>query len=35
LARASCQIALKNLAYNLQRYECLLRLKLFPWPKLG
>ena len=35
LARACCQIALKNLAYNLQRYECLLRLNLFPWPKLG
>ena len=27
IARARCQIGLKNLAYNLQRYACLLRLK--------
>jgi IS5 family transposase len=26
IARAQCQIGLKNLAYNLQRYECLTRL---------
>ena len=32
LDRAKCQIGLKNLAYNLQRYECLLRLKKIPWP---
>jgi IS5 family transposase len=30
IARAKCQIALKNLAYNLQRYECLIRLKRVP-----
>jgi IS5 family transposase len=35
LARAKCQIALKNLAYNLQRYECLLRLKKIPLPSQG
>jgi len=35
LVRAGCQIALKNLAYNLQRYECLLRLKKVPWPSQG
>jgi len=28
IVRAQCQIAFKNLAYNLQRYECLLRLGL-------
>ena len=27
ITRAKCQIGLKNLAYNLQRYECLTRLK--------
>ena len=27
IARVSCQIGLKNLAYNLQRYECLIRLE--------
>jgi IS5 family transposase len=32
LDRAKCQIGLKNLAYNLQRYECLLRLKKIPLP---
>ena len=32
IARARCQIGLKNLAYNLQRYECLLRLKKVPLP---
>jgi len=35
IVRAGCQIALKNLAYNLQRYECLLRLKKIPWPSQG
>jgi len=30
IARAKCQIALKNLAYNLQRYECLVRLNKVP-----
>ena len=30
IARARCQIALKNLAYNLQRYECLVRLQKIP-----
>ncbi|MCL2087841.1 MAG: transposase [Oscillospiraceae bacterium] len=32
IARARCQIGLKNLAYNLQRYECLVRLKKAPLP---
>ena len=32
LSRATCQLGLKNLAYNLQRYECLLRLKKIPLP---
>ena len=27
IARARCQISLKNLAYNLQRFECLTRIK--------
>jgi len=35
IVRAGCQMALKNLAYNLQRYECLLRLKKIPWPSKG
>ena len=35
IARARCQIGLKNLAYNLQRYECLMRLKKIPWPSQG
>ena len=35
IVRAGCQIALKNLAYNLQRYECLLRLKKIPLPRQG
>ena len=30
LSRAKCQISLKNLAYNLQRYEYLTRLKKVP-----
>ena len=30
IARARCQIALKNLAYNLQRYEFLMRIKKVP-----
>jgi IS5 family transposase len=32
IVRARCQIAFKNLAYNLQRYECLLRLGLVSRP---
>jgi len=32
IARARCQIALKNLAYNLQRYEFLMRTKKVPLP---
>jgi len=32
IARARCQIALKNLAYNLQRYEFLMRTKKIPLP---
>jgi IS5 family transposase len=32
IVRARCQIALKNLAYNLRRYESLLRLKKIPLP---
>ena len=32
IARAKCQIGLKNLAYNLQRYECLNRLGKVPMP---
>jgi IS5 family transposase len=32
IVRAKCQIALKNLAYNLQRYECLRRLEKTPLP---
>jgi IS5 family transposase len=32
MARAKCQIGLKNLAYNLRRYECLLRLQRIPLP---
>jgi len=35
IARARCQVALKNLAYNLQRYELLRRLKKIPWPCSG
>jgi IS5 family transposase len=35
IARARCQIGLKNLAYNLQRYECLLRHKKIPLPSQG
>ncbi|MCL1885365.1 MAG: IS5 family transposase [Dehalococcoidia bacterium] len=35
IARARCQIALKNLAYNLQRYECLVRLRRVPMPYHG
>ena len=35
IARARCQIGLKNLAYNLQRYECLLRHKMIPLPNQG
>jgi len=35
IARARCQIGLKNLAYNLQRYECLKRLKKIPLPCQG
>ena len=31
-SRARCQIGLKNLAYNLQRFECLVRLKKIPLP---
>jgi len=30
ITRAKCQIALKNLAYNLQRYECLIRPQKVP-----
>lgn len=33
ISRARCQIGLKNLAYNLRRYECLLRLKKIPLPR--
>ena len=32
ISRARCQIGLKNLAYNLQRFECLIRLKKVPLP---
>ena len=32
ILRAKCQIGLKNLAYNLQRYECLIRLNKVPIP---
>ena len=32
IARAKCQVGLKNLAYNLQRYEILVRLKKAPLP---
>jgi IS5 family transposase len=35
IARARCQIGLKNLAYNLQRYECLMRLGRVPIPSKG
>jgi len=30
VSRATCQISLKNLAYNLHRYECMVRLKIIP-----
>jgi len=33
--RAKCQIGLKNLAYNLQRYESLVRLNRTPIPEQG
>ena len=35
IERAKCQIGLKNLAYNLQRYEILVRLNQVPIPEHG
>jgi IS5 family transposase len=35
IARAECQLGLKNLAYNLQRYESLVRLRKVPVPIQG
>jgi len=35
IVRARCQITLKNLAYNLQRYEFLMRPKKVPLPCYG